>query len=68
MMLSIATRVPLDCPPRESLSLAVDRAGWPLQVRTTFLPPADQLEGVTKAIAAFHTAFLEEYASVHAQQ
>jgi len=41
---------------------------YAFHVRTTFLPPADQLEGVTKAIAAFHTAFLEEYASVHAQQ
>jgi len=32
-------------------------------VRTTFLPPADQLEQVTSAIAAFHRSFVDEFAT-----
>ena len=36
--------------------------------RTTFLPPADQLESVCEQITVFHHAFLDEYASVHAQR
>ena len=41
---------------------------YAFHVRTTFLPPAHQLEEVSRAIAEFHSAFLDEYASVHAQQ
>ena len=40
---------------------------YAFHVRTTFLPPAQQLDDVTKAIADFHNAFLEEYSSVHPQ-
>jgi len=41
---------------------------YAFHVRTTFLPPAHQLEAVARAIAEFHTGFLDEYSSVHPQQ
>mmetsp|Transcript_7569 Transcript_7569/g.19843 ORF Transcript_7569/g.19843 Transcript_7569/m.19843 type:complete len:535 (-) Transcript_7569:537-2141(-) len=41
---------------------------YAFHVRTTFLPPADQLEDVCDAIADFHNAFLDEYGSVHPQK
>ena len=41
---------------------------YAFHVRTTFLPPADQLDAVTQSITAFHTAFIEEYTTVHPQR
>ena len=36
--------------------------------RTTFLPPADQLESTIASMAAFHTSFIDEYTRMTAQR
>ena len=80
---AIAAAREVGCPPDEFYALKLlDATGlvvvpgsgfgqpdpYAFHFRTTFLPPADQLESTIASMAAFHTSFIDEYTRMTAQR